>query len=604
MIAFKMPNDIVISYAEFIVELKDTYKNSKIKHHYKKVKNDNLTVIANLFDLNLSGTLFFDDKHFYTKNNETLGICEARKYDLKKYSVRKKLKKIRPKYIDETFKIINENINKSFDYFKNLDDNLSNSNKTRNRFLNEHPDFEDNLDKISPEEDFTLYCPFCEELTQKSAIHCHNCGLNLEKTLIRNENKNNLVSVKDTDFIKYDNDEYFSEINPYDLELQNNIYRSESLFDDDDFKLDLDKDEMEKHFEEIRSIFDSEDEMKAAFSKILETTGELALISHELQDDSLESLENIDFEYLELDRNQYDSKKDEELNIEKSMYALVKYANEHPTPWMYDYYLKSIDRKSFDWIIEKEYITKVMPDKFPELFKDCTAEELIRESESYHDPSTTKEDMINYFMDLCDYSWVVSEKGMNYLKAHPFLDFFTNNLIEFNIYEFKLYSDKYKDELTLEEIGDKYINAKFKKALDINELNLYLNYVDYYFSLNLAKNDYETAFIYLIQRIIYEINIWHLKEYHFAFDEALSIRTDYLLFKIIKLNLDFDLEKLYDEAYYSLKIDKIKFNYLENYDNLKRLMTGEDVFDISGDLLDQAKEQGMFKSLYKNEIIR
>ena len=367
-------------------------------------------------------------------------------------------------------------------------------------------------------------------------------------------------------------------------------------FKDDNSHFDED-DEMKKDLDEIRNLFDSEDEMKGAFSKLIETSAELALISKEKNEKSFKSLDIIDYDYLELDKEKYDSQEDKKLNDEKSIYALVKYTKEHPTPWKYDYYLKSVDDRAFDWIIDKGYITKVMPDKYSELFNEYTVEELIRESESYHDPDTTKEDMIKYFTEWSDFSWIVSEKGLNYLNSHPFLEFFTNNLLDLNIYEFKLYADKY-NKLSLEEIGDKYINAKLTKALSDDEFDMYLNYVDYYFNLNLSKKEYEKALTYLIQRIIYEINMWHLKEYHFAFDEALSIRTDYLLFKIVKLGIDFDLDRLYDDAYNSLKIDKIKFNHDENYSHFKRLMNGESIYDISDELLDWAKEQGQFKSLF------
>lgn len=562
-VAFKMPDDIVISYVDFIVELKDTFKNSKIKHYYKKVKNNTLTVKTNLFDYNLSAVLFFDNQRIYSKRYETLCICQARKYDLKKYSIRKKLKKIQPKYIDNASETLSSNIRDAFDYFKNADENLSNSDKIKNRFLSENIGLTDYTgDEIQPSFMFHFDCPVCGSITQKSAIYCGNCGFNLENTLENEDNGDN-----------------------FDFEIQNIM------------------EERADEFEEIKNLFDSEEEMRQAFSHLIETTGEMALVSQELHKEPLVSLNIIDYDYLGLDSDRYDPGEEKELNIEKSMYALVKYLNEHPTLWTYHYYLKSIDNDAFDWIIEKEYISKVMPEDFPDLFKDYTAAELIYESESYHKPDTTWDEIVGYFMENSDWSWEVSKKGYEYLEAHPFLEFFTNNLLDFNIFEFKLFAEKYP-ELLLERVGNKYVNLKLTKALANDELDLYLNYVDYYFNLNFAKKNYETAFIYLIQRIIYEINIWHLKEYHFAFDEAMSNKTDYLLFKIIRLNMDFDLEKLYDEAYEGLKIEQIRFNYDENYSILKRLMSGEDIYHISGELLEDAKRQGNFKSLYKNEFIK
>lgn len=562
-LAFKMQNNIVISYVDFIVELTDAFKNSKIKRHYKKIKNENFSFTANLFDFNFSSVLFFDENHIYSKNYDTLCICEARKYDMKRYSLRKKLKKIQLKYINKTFEIIHDNLIDSFDYFKDIDEDLSNSNKTRTKFLTENPGMKDkNLDKIRPTRDFIFNCPYCGKITQKSAIHCHTCGLNLEKTLMINQDGDKIVPAEDYD------------------DFENH------------------KNSTEDDFDKTRSFSDSENWLGKALSKIAKATAGLAYVSKKLNKKSPESLNMIDYDYLGLDRDKYNSKNDKDLNIEKSMYALVKYANEHPTIWMFDYYLKSIDDKAFDLIIKKKYITKVMPDKFDELFKDYSVEELMRESEIWHDPDTTKNDMIKYFKKSSDFSWIVSEKGFDYLKSHPFLDFFTNNLMNFNIYEFKLFTDKYQNELTLEQIGDKYINAKLTKALSNQELDLYLDYVDYYYNLNLSKKDYETALIYLIQRIVYENNIWHLKEEHFPFDEVFSLRTDYLIFKIIKLGYDFDLKKIFEEAYNSLKVEEVKFAYSENYEIVRRLMNGENIYDISGEMLDWAKEQGLFKSFY------
>ena len=352
--------------------------------------------------------------------------------------------------------------------------------------------------------------------------------------------------------------------------------------------MNQDDDEIQSSLDEMKEIFGSDEEMKGAFSKLIKAASDLAEISRALKKEPVKSLGIIDYNLLEIDRGNYDAEEEKKLNIEKSDYAVVKYTNEHPTPWMFDYHLESVDGKAFDCIIEKGYITKVMPDKFPELFESYTVEELIRESESYHDPNTPKEELIKDFQEEAYYSWIVSEKGLNYLEKYPFLDFFTNNLLEFNIYEFKLFADKFDGVLDFDEIGDKYINAKLTKALSDNELDMYLYYVDYYFNLYYSKNEYDAALKYLIQRIIYELNTWHLKERHVPFDEPLSIRTDYLLFKITKLNIDFDLESIYDNAYNSLKIDDLKFKYDENYSHMERLMADEDIYDIGDELLEKA----------------
>lgn len=294
---------------------------------------------------------------------------------------------------------------------------------------------------------------------------------------------------------------------------------------------------------------------------------------------------SIDFDLLGIDKSDYDSNKDKELEIEKNVCEIVRYTSENPTPWNwgfnYDY-----DNDSFDIAIERGYLDKIMPDEFPKYFEKYSKEDLILQSQSFINPKTSKEDVIKLLIDEADYSWIVSENGFKYLKSNPEYVFFTQHLIKFNLYEFLLFADK--EDLSIEETGNRYIDLKLNKALLKGDVDCYLYYIDYHYTLALKKEDYNDALYYLCQRIIFQTNFWLLKKSYSLFDEAYDNETYYLSFMLVNLNLDYDLENIYQKAFDEFKISKYQFNREKIYQFMVRIIEGkEDVYEISGDLIDE-----------------
>ena len=121
--------------------------------------------------------------------------------------------------------------------------------------------------------------------------------------------------------------------------------------------------------------------------------------------------------------------------------------------------------------------------------------------------------------------------------------------------------------------------------------------INYYHTLYLKNGDYYNALVYLIQRIIYLTNSWLLEDYHVAFDEVYDLETFYLLFNFTKLNLDLDFENAYKNAFNEFKIPELRINYNRLHDiSYRLLINGEDQYEISGDLLEESKKEGKFKS--------
>lgn len=286
-----------------------------------------------------------------------------------------------------------------------------------------------------------------------------------------------------------------------------------------------------------------------------------------------------------IDKSEYDKKEDDDLKIEKNVCEIVRYTTENPTPWNWGFNYE-YDNNSFDIPIERGYLDKIMPDEFPKYFDEYSKDELIMQSQSFIDPKTSKEEVIKMLMDEADYSWVVSEKGFEYLESHPHYVFFTRHLIKFNLYEFVLFCKK--EDLSIEEAGDKYINLKLNKALSNGDLECYLFYIDYHYTIALENEDYDNALYYLCQRIIFQTNFWLLKEVYSFFDEPYDNETYYLSFMLVKLDLDYDLGSIYERAFNEFKLSKYRINKEKIYHIMCRLVKNkDDVYEISGDLVDE-----------------
>lgn len=295
---------------------------------------------------------------------------------------------------------------------------------------------------------------------------------------------------------------------------------------------------------------------------------------------------NMDLELMGISKFKYNPKKNLDLKIEKNVCELVRYVSENPTPWNWGFNYNN-SNFSFELTVRRGYIEKIMPDEFPKYFEKYSKEELILQSHSFIDPETSKEEVIKILMNEAEYSWIVTEKGYDYLESHPDYVFFTQHLVKFNLYEFLLFFKK--EGLSIEDIGDKYIDLKLNKALSKGDEKCYLYYIDYHYTLALKKGDYDTALYYLCQRIIFQTNSW-LSNSVSSFNEAYDNETFYLSFMLLNLNRDYDLKNIFKRAFDEFKISRYKINRNKVYDIMRRLIVNkENIYDISGDLVEKRR---------------
>lgn len=625
-LAYKFGESHVISRVHFDVNIADAYKNSKIKKLYKKAlpESEKIHYFANLFDLNLNCLLFNDYMHNYSKNSDTLIIAEPRKYDLKKYNCRKKLKNVSVGYLEETYTDYIDNLEEALESFEEFDekleeaytvenilgsedklndtfiDLLNEANLTvedgfriRESILNSINDCEigdvkikDRLTFLISNPDFIAKeidgndsdkCSFCgKDITDVDVDYCGRCGHELDIVF---ENFNMIEEEEEEEDFR---DFLLNNKNLFeggDISFRDNDFLAQ--FNDFNQKLkDFFGDDQDEFFESLR---------KGDFKK-----------ADELFDSRKDSF-NPDWQFKEdnefdnellriIDENNYDVDDVRDAQSRIEVYECVKHINENITSWKMPSFFE-LNHFIFDAMEYSEnhgYIEQITSNEFEMYFGAYSTEEL-KEELKYFDitPEVSRENILKQFKNQCDFSYIITEKGRDYLKSYPVLDFFATHLSEFLFYEFEKYYLENKDKYSLAEIGNNYVNSEFKKAIKSGNLDIYLRYVDYFYSINFEGKNYDEALYYLAQRLIYEINKWYLNEIHQSFEFAISLKTAEYFNKFYLLDADLDLKEIFNRAFNEFKFGHMKNKKDECFEYYERLLNGTHVININDELLSE-----------------
>ena len=619
-LAFKLTPDLVVSWIDFEISLDDVYKNSKIKRLYKKVDEEykNISCKADLFDLNINCTLFQDSNENVSKNSNTFVISEPRKYDLKKHNSRKKLKQVTVKYIENVDFAKDDNLDELIEYFNELnmdlnkyysvDNIIGSENELKEDFVEllnkNHLSFEDGfkirkdiikaldigeiipssikfrleflanhreyIGKVLDDYDEDMGCPFCEDALKGAFYTCDNCGHKFESIRTPMEIMEDAFDIFD------DSDESIDEILENELFSIKNFDFVKQFFD------------LNQKFEEfVISRFD------LSLDEIIE--GDIPDINHLSEDEDFKENDwgfkegnNLDNEILKIiEEKNYDEYEVYEAQSRISVYECVKHINENLTSWKMDIFhdLNHILFDRHEYAINNGYLKKLKDDEFRNYLNNYSLEDLQKEL-YYFDMQIdgSKQELIEQLFKISSSTYAVTEKGLQYLKDYPVLDFFAEYLPEFIFYEFEKYHDEYKDKLSIEEISQNFINAEFKNAFKTGKFDVYINYLYYFYKINYNNENYDEALVYLIQRVIYEINKWYMVDNLFSNQLVLSVDTALLFNQIIDLNMEFDLDELFDKAFKEFKFGHMKNHRSEIEDYVIRLLDGEHVMDINEEL--------------------
>ena len=124
--ALKLAPNFVLSYFKFMVDVDlEVYKNQKIKRFYKKPIMP-MPYKANLFDMDLCSVMFRDPNVNFIKQDNFFALSEPRKYDLKKYKCRKKLKRVSKKYLIDKYDTWEISYDEIMDFLQRKDSEIAN----------------------------------------------------------------------------------------------------------------------------------------------------------------------------------------------------------------------------------------------------------------------------------------------------------------------------------------------------------------------------------------------------------------------------------------------------------------------------------------------
>ena len=614
-LAYRFSDDFAVSFINFLVTVGDAYKNSKIKRLYKKIPQgmEDTDYLADLFDLSMNCVVVNDYMELAVKDIENFIIIEPRKYDLKKYNLRKKLKKITPKYMEnisfnygvnldmeEARDSLNENFNSFFrldnivgtadelkeDFVEFLKENnlstedgfkirrsicesLESGEITQKSIIRRLTYLAKNIDMADSEPvDKPLMCPFCKIIATNQLGMCKECGHEFEEAFPEDDIAQILEMENPDDFFNRD----------MDFSVKDNDFMEQ--FHDFSEKLDaiLGGDRTE--------FFDSIQE------------GDFARAT-EIMEGADDNLKNIDW-YVEegnrldngllklIEEKNYDADEVFEAQSRITEYELVKHMSENVTSWKVPEYgrLNHVFFDYYDSCIDKGYLEPIDSDEFKVYFARFSEEELEQELKYFDiEAEHGRDAMIKQLADVGNHSLAVTEKGYEYLNDDPLCAFFASNMADFLFYEFEKYFRE--NEGDLRQISEKYVTGEFKKAVVKGDLDVYLSYLNYYYNISLSDENYEDCIYYLLQMFIYEANRWDMDENRHGLDRIFSRNTQTYFNDLFLMHPDADFDEIYDRAF-----RQFKFSHMKNHKELlrqlsRRLLDGEHIVSVKEDLVEE-----------------
>lgn len=243
-LAFKFADNLIISYMKFILDLDTVYKNPKIKRFYKTPDLDKIPYKANIFDTDLCSILFLDPMLNFIKYSNVMALTLPRKVDLKKYKLRKKLKKVSESYLDSCYDARENADEEILDFFDEVENDIYDLICVENTLgtsdtLND--DFQEYLkeNNLSYDEGFRIMENINNAL-ENNEITIRNCKRRMQY-LVENIDKIDNVLVEDGDncpFCGADNFEFVESCETCGQKLRDMSYEEELRRDFEDFDID------------------------------------------------------------------------------------------------------------------------------------------------------------------------------------------------------------------------------------------------------------------------------------------------------------------------------------------------------------------------------
>ena len=172
-------NNLVLSVVRFSVDIEEFYINSKIGKSFKTLAGkEGMSFIATLYDYNLCSTVIVEASGYYSRIRNMLCISTSRDYDMLKYNLKAKFRKVSMNYLKNLSNTYLHN-KKEVDKFKDDCQELSDKKTSIEYIIGSEGNFNDTFlsrireNNLDMDDALRIYRHICDrlaadELTQKS----------------------------------------------------------------------------------------------------------------------------------------------------------------------------------------------------------------------------------------------------------------------------------------------------------------------------------------------------------------------------------------------------------------------------------------------------
>lgn len=527
-LATRFSKNLVRTGIKLATRIDKLLKNKKINKLYYDI-NENvaqMTYLGNIYDMNLNSIVFNDTLEIISPHDEIVFLSNPRSYDYQRYHLSKKIRNVDKRYVKNIYKTIikswddlnkfQENVDKQFLENVGIDlylGSLDKPNESIQMLIDEGELTTSQLESIREKIEKALEC---NEITPDKI-------LTRFYYLIDYPDKDALV----TGSANIGNCPYCDE---YEFEEGVCMICGYNLF--------------EKKIEQVqKEINDYVDPETGVYKSLINTINEKSLDKDKTIADQIEI-------------------------SACQMLNFLNQINDYPSLPDFDDINEVSEEKYIEFLHENAYIEiKENTNKNDE--KQFL--EMLKESGEIPSARAYKAHMHR------DYKYKITKKGRKYYLQNKIFNLYMEKIINLPYYQFKQLYQENINTLKTDEIISQYIRQVEKQTIEDENLIGYNNVC--LTKINIAKDDDEKMFLtYMIKSLICRLNYYRLSINDDNFMQTpLDVYNEIFLRDCEDLIYDYDYDELYENAYNSIEMDKLKINKNELYGDIEDILNNFDM---------------------------
>ena len=522
--AWHFSKNLVRSIFKLSSRYNDVFKNKKISNCYYDIdlSMGMIDVYTNLYDTNTCSIIFNDTMNLIT-DEEMICMSNPRQYDLQRYNLSKKLKKVDKKYMRNNYKNIVRNV------LKNEEKEAEVMEKILSDIGVEQIITEEEIDKIHKDKDIPVE-------TLKNMIN------DVQKALDNNDI--NYEHIRTRFEFLVDNDICLDE----EEDSFGCDYCGEVTFKKGICQI-CGYNQFDKRLEKIKDKIENQvDSSTGLYNSLLEKIAS----------------KNLDINMVK------------EAQIEIAEVSLLKFLDN-----MGDHsFLVNFDD---DYEISEEYYIKSLLDK---KLIEATPNPNVDDDKSMLYNMKLNNDMptiTNYkFLKHMDYIFKINKKGRRYYKTNKCAKLYLEYVPSLPYYEFKQYYNENITKVSKTELLRNFIKIEEDNAVENNDEEKYLDIC--LSKVELSSDDYEKS-VNILQSVICSLNSYYSKKVAKVEETPLSIDNELFIEENIDMLRQQNLDEIFNEAYDNIGIASLRHDKDDRYDDVKDIINAEDVISVNTDLL-------------------